>query len=248
MRVDADLLTFSCFQSEATSRVVNTLLTELDGLESRRGIYVIGATNRPDMIDPAMARPGRLDKLLYVDLPTASERVEILKTMTRKTPLAPGIEGALARVASERCEGFSGADLAALVREAATLALRSKLEQVGAFEVDDGVLTFSGLPKDLDPANRPAQADGGEAPILVDEAHFLAAAAKVNPSVSGAQRRKYEMLRNKMAGLPTKGGRKGGELGEAGVGALGEGVAGGIKDGAISAADGKAKADGSMDE
>jgi ribosome biogenesis ATPase len=240
----------SFHQSEATSRVVNTLLTELDGLESRRGIYVIGATNRPDMIDPAMARPGRLDKLLYVDLPTASERVEILKTMTRKTPLAPGMEAALARVASERCEGFSGADLAALVREAATLALRSKLEQVGAFEVDDGVLTFSGLPKDLDPANRPT-ADGAEAPILVDEAHFLAAAAKVNPSVSGAQRRKYEMLRNKMAGLPTKGGRKGGDLGEAGVGALGEGVAAtgegvGAKEGA--AVDEKAKADGPMDE
>lgn len=243
----ADIRTLALLQSEATSRVVNTLLTELDGLESRRGIYVIGATNRPDMIDPAMARPGRLDKLLYVDLPTAPERVEILKTMTRKTPLGPETPAALARIAADKCDGFSGADLAALVREAATLTLRSKLEDVGAFEVDDGVLTFSGLPKDLDPANRPTHGGGDDEPILVEERHFLAAVDKVNPSVSGAQRRKYEMLRNKMAGLPTKGGRKGGDLGEAGVGALGEGAAGDKKaeGGAVASGDDKT---GAMDE
>lgn len=224
--------------------MVNTLLTELDGLESRRGIYVIGATNRPDMIDPAMARPGRLDKLLYVDLPTGPERVEILKTMTRKTPLAPGTQEALNRIAVENCDGFSGADLAALVRESATLALRGKLESVGAFEVDDGVLTFSGLPKDLDPAN---QSSAKEDDILVGEQHFLAAVAKVNPSVSAQQRRKYESLRNKMAGLPTKGGRKGGDLGEAGVGALNESggpVGGGAKEGGEVKEE---KKDGEMD-
>ena len=66
---------------------MNTLLTELDGLDERRDVYVIAATNRPDMIDPAMCRPGRLDKLLYVDLPTAEERVEIITTLTRKLPL-----------------------------------------------------------------------------------------------------------------------------------------------------------------
>ncbi|CAJ0651237.1 5269_t:CDS:2 [Entrophospora sp. SA101] len=74
-------------KSEASARVVNTLLTELDGLENRKQVYVIAATNRPDIIDPAMIRPGRLDKLLYVELPTYSERYEILKTLTKKTPL-----------------------------------------------------------------------------------------------------------------------------------------------------------------
>ena len=59
---------FHSLQSESSARVVNTLLTELDGLDARKSVYVIAATNRPDMIDPAMCRPGRLDKLLYVDL------------------------------------------------------------------------------------------------------------------------------------------------------------------------------------
>ncbi|TFK80305.1 AAA ATPase, partial [Polyporus arcularius HHB13444] len=70
--------------SESSARVVNTLLTELNGLDARISVYVIAGTNRPDMIDPAMCRPGRLDKLLYVDLPTADERAEIVRKMTRK--------------------------------------------------------------------------------------------------------------------------------------------------------------------
>ncbi|KAJ3050626.1 hypothetical protein HK097_008392, partial [Rhizophlyctis rosea] len=74
-------------ESQSSSRLVNTLLTEMDGMSGRKQVYVIAATNRPDMIDPAMLRPGRLDKTLYVDLPNADERFEILKTLTRKTPL-----------------------------------------------------------------------------------------------------------------------------------------------------------------
>ena len=71
---------------------MNTLLTELDGLSDRRGVYVIAATNRPDMIDPAMIRPGRLDQQLFVGLPSANERFEILKTLSKKTPLNPDID------------------------------------------------------------------------------------------------------------------------------------------------------------
>ncbi|CED82363.1 Nuclear AAA ATPase (VCP subfamily) [Phaffia rhodozyma] len=198
--------------SESSARVVNTLLTELDGLDSRKGIYVIGATNRPDMIDPAMVRPGRLDKLLYIDLPTPTERAEILRTMTKKTPLSPAAEAALEPLAtSSACDGFSGADLAALVREAATLALRGKLEQAGAFEVDDGVLTFEGKHADQDPLTR--SLDGGasgeeEETIWVEPEHFVRAAEKVTPSVSIAQRKKYQALRNKFSGLPVKGKRE----------------------------------------
>jgi ribosome biogenesis ATPase len=62
-------------------------LTELDGLDARKSVYVVAATNRPDMIDPAMVRPGRLDKLLYVDLPAAQERGEIIRTLLRGVPL-----------------------------------------------------------------------------------------------------------------------------------------------------------------
>lgn len=65
------------------SRVVNQLLTEMDGIESRRGVFLMAATNRPDIIDPAVLRPGRLDKILHVGFPTAEDRVDILRALTK---------------------------------------------------------------------------------------------------------------------------------------------------------------------
>jgi ribosome biogenesis ATPase len=177
-------------QSESSARVVNTLLTELDGLDSRKAVYVIGATNRPDMIDPAMVRPGRLDKLLYVDLPSPSERVDILRTHTSRTPIDEvSWSGISSIVTSDKCDGFSGADIAALVREAATLALRSALEIVGAFESDTSDTIR----------------DTRDVRVTVD--HFEKAAIKTLPSVSREQRLKYERMRDKYAGVPTKGRR-----------------------------------------
>ncbi|RSH86932.1 hypothetical protein EHS25_003419 [Saitozyma podzolica] len=156
--------------SEASARVVNTLLTELDGLDSRRAVYVIGATNRPDMIDPAMVRPGRLDKLLYVDLPSPRERLEILKTHTKRTPIdASSWEGISSIVTGEKCDGFSGADMAALVREAATLALRAALERVGAFE-NDATMQQEGEVREESEK------------VRVTEEHFEVAAKKTQPS------------------------------------------------------------------
>jgi ribosome biogenesis ATPase len=107
--------------SESSARVVNTLLTELDGLSNREGIYVIGATNRPDIIDAAMLRPGRLETLLFVDLPGQEERVEILRTLSRHLdiPFSPEIAD-IAR----GCEGFSGADLESLLRRAGYAAIK----------------------------------------------------------------------------------------------------------------------------
>ena len=107
--------------SESSARVVNTLLTELDGLSNRQGIYVIAATNRPDIIDPAMLRPGRLETLLFVDLPGEDERVEILQTMSRnlKVPFTEDI----AQVA-RKCHNFSGADLESLLRRAGYAAIK----------------------------------------------------------------------------------------------------------------------------
>ena len=81
----------------SSERVVNQLLTEMDGLEPRLSVFIIAATNRPDLIDPAMLRPGRLDKLLYVPLPEKTERAEILKTITAQMPLAVGGRGAHTR-------------------------------------------------------------------------------------------------------------------------------------------------------
>lgn len=117
--------------SEASSKVVNTLLTELDGLSSRAGIYVVAATNRPDMIDPAMLRPGRLGTSVFIDLPTPDERVEILKALYRKalrsaTPEeVEGLEGVARDV---RCTGYSGADLGNLHQAAAVAALKREME------------------------------------------------------------------------------------------------------------------------
>lgn len=107
--------------SESSARVVNTLLTELDGLSNRQGIYVIAATNRPDIIDPAMLRPGRLETLLFVDLPCEEERVEILRTLSRHLSIV--FDNALAEVA-RKCEGFSGADLESLLRRAGYSAIK----------------------------------------------------------------------------------------------------------------------------
>lgn len=107
--------------SESSARVVNTLLTELDGLSNREGIYVIAATNRPDIIDPAMLRPGRLETLLFVDLPKEEERVEILHTLSRNFQIP--FSDAIADVA-RGCDGFSGADLENLLRRAGYAAIK----------------------------------------------------------------------------------------------------------------------------
>lgn len=112
-------------QSEASTRVVNTLLTELDGLSAREGIYVIAATNRPDMIDDAMLRPGRLETMLFVGLPGPSERAEILKALIKRTP----INDKYAEF-GRCCENYSGADLGSLLRQAGQNALRRKSSEV----------------------------------------------------------------------------------------------------------------------
>lgn len=89
--------------SGVSERMVNMLLTEMDGLEDRKQVFVIAATNRPDIIDPAMLRPGRLDQLLLVPLPTEDDRLDILRTITKKTPLAEDVD--LEKIARDkRCE------------------------------------------------------------------------------------------------------------------------------------------------
>jgi ribosome biogenesis ATPase len=113
--------------TDAGVRVVNALLTELDGAQDRSGIYVMGTTNRPDMIDAAMLRPGRLSVRLFVDLPTPEERVDILRAIY-KTAHANASEAELARLPAvaldPRCKDFSGADLGGLHIKAAEAALR----------------------------------------------------------------------------------------------------------------------------
>ncbi|MFI5958445.1 AAA family ATPase [Cryptosporangium sp. NPDC051539] len=108
-----------------TDRVVAALLTELDGVEGLRNVVVVGATNRPDMVDPALLRPGRLERLVFVPPPDADARADILRAAARKVPLTPEID--LNAVAGE-LDGFSSADCAALVREAALAAMRESMD------------------------------------------------------------------------------------------------------------------------
>ncbi|NXI78870.1 NVL protein, partial [Rhipidura dahli] len=113
----------------ASVRVVNQLLTEMDGLENRQQVFIMAATNRPDIIDPAILRPGRLDKTLYVGLPPPEDRLAILKTITKdgtRPPLDSDVS--LEEIAySQRCDCYTGADLSALVREASICALRQEM-------------------------------------------------------------------------------------------------------------------------
>jgi transitional endoplasmic reticulum ATPase len=110
--------------SHVTESVVNQLLTSIDGLESMEGVVVIGATNRPDIIDPGLLRPGRFDRLLLIPAPDSVSRLEILKIHTKDMPLAKDVS--LDEIA-EKTVGFSGADIDALCREAAMTALRDDI-------------------------------------------------------------------------------------------------------------------------
>jgi transitional endoplasmic reticulum ATPase len=107
--------------NNVSERVVNQLLTELDGLEEMGDVMVIGATNRPDMIDPALIRSGRFDRLVMIGEPDEEGREEILKIHTRDSPLAPDVS---LREIAEITDGYVGSDLESIAREAAIEALR----------------------------------------------------------------------------------------------------------------------------
>ena len=112
-------------EPQVTERVVNTILAEMDGLEELQSVVVIGATNRPNLVDPALLRPGRFDELVYVGVPDAAGRRRILGIQTGKMPLAEDVD--LDRVA-ERTDRFTGADLEDVVRRAGLVALRRSTE------------------------------------------------------------------------------------------------------------------------
>jgi transitional endoplasmic reticulum ATPase len=118
-----------------TERVISQMLTEMDGLEDLKGVVVIGATNRPDIIDEALLRPGRFDRILEVPVPDKEARKQILQIHTRKKPLASDVD--LDKVV-EMTDGMTGADIAALVNAAAMTAIKehvTKKKDNGELEV-----------------------------------------------------------------------------------------------------------------
>ncbi|MGI0079229.1 MAG: CDC48 family AAA ATPase, partial [Nitrososphaerales archaeon] len=118
--------------SQVTERVISQILTELDGLEELRDVVIIGATNRPDMIDPALLRPGRFDKLLYVPTPSLEARKEILSIHLKGKPLKKDIS--ISGLAAST-EGYSGADIQSVVDTAAMLAIREYIDKYKGSDV-----------------------------------------------------------------------------------------------------------------
>ena len=112
--------------NNVTERVLNQLLAEMDGIESLKNVIVIGATNRPDMLDPALLRPGRFDRIVYVAVPDKEGRLQILNIHAKNMPIK-NKEKVVADMA-EKTEGYTGADIEGLCREAAMLALREDIE------------------------------------------------------------------------------------------------------------------------
>ncbi|WP_405134400.1 AAA family ATPase [Nocardia sp. NBC_01388] len=119
--------------SGVADRVVAALLTELDGVEPLRDVVVVGATNRPELIDPALTRPGRLERLVFVPPPDAAARTEILRTAAKSVPLAKEVD--LRRLAKD-LDGYSAADCAALLRESALAAMRRDMEAADVTAAD----------------------------------------------------------------------------------------------------------------
>lgn len=139
-----------------TDRVVNQFLTELDGVEVLTGVFVFAATSRPDLLDAALLRPGRLDRLLFCDFPSWRERVEILTVLSRKLPLASDIDlDAIAQMT----EGFSGADLQALLSDAQLAAVHEFLGSADSDESGKMPVITDTLLKSITSKARPSVSD-----------------------------------------------------------------------------------------
>jgi transitional endoplasmic reticulum ATPase len=110
----------------AADRVMNQLLTEMDGVGAKKNVFIIGATNRPDIIDTALMRPGRLDQLIYIPMPDYESRLSILRSILRKSPIAKEVD--LPYLASQT-DKFTGADLTEICQSACKLAIREEIER-----------------------------------------------------------------------------------------------------------------------
>jgi transitional endoplasmic reticulum ATPase len=161
--------------SGVTERIVNQLLAEMDGIVPLNKVVVIAATNRPDILDPALLRPGRFDRLIYVPPPDKGARVEILKVHTRSVPLAEDVS--LEEIA-EKTEGYTGADLAALVREATLRAIREQMTDCMK-KADESCKKFDTECKD----KVIKECMNGKG-VLVEKKHFEFALKKAKPSVT----------------------------------------------------------------
>jgi len=161
----------------AADRVLNQLLTEMDGMNAKKTVFIIGATNRPDIIDSALLRPGRLDQLIYIPLPDEPSRLSIFKANLRKSPIAADVDmDTLARFTN----GFSGADITEICQRACKYAIRESIEQ--------------DIEREKRRADNPDSMEEDEADPVpeITKAHFEEAMKYARRSVSDADIRKYQ--------------------------------------------------------
>eukprot|EP00178_Gracilaria_changii_P003619 TRINITY_DN1540_c0_g1_i1.p1 TRINITY_DN1540_c0_g1~~TRINITY_DN1540_c0_g1_i1.p1 ORF type:complete len:878 (+),score=184.91 TRINITY_DN1540_c0_g1_i1:351-2636(+) len=167
----------------AGDRVINQILTEIDGVGVKKNVFVIGATNRPDILDPAIMRPGRLDQLIYIPLPDEESRVQIFQAALKRSPVAEDVSlEALAKA----LEGYSGADITEICQRACKLAIREAIQKEQEAEKRRA-------------DNPEAMDEEEEDPVpFITRAHFEEAMKYARRSVTDADVRKYEMFAQKL--------------------------------------------------
>eukprot|EP00520_Triparma_pacifica_P005897 CAMPEP_0118645306 /NCGR_PEP_ID=MMETSP0785-20121206/7428_1 /TAXON_ID=91992 /ORGANISM="Bolidomonas pacifica, Strain CCMP 1866" /LENGTH=872 /DNA_ID=CAMNT_0006537175 /DNA_START=1 /DNA_END=2616 /DNA_ORIENTATION=+ len=198
--------------SDTSDRVINQILSEIDGIGGGKTLFIIGATNRPDILDPGLMRPGRLDQLIYIPLPDHASREAIFKAALRKSPIQPDITfSKLADVT----EGFSGADITEICQRAAKFAIKDSIVQ--------------GIERDRKVKNGDItqdEADGMPDPVpFITKRHFEMSMSKARRSVTPEVIKQYTDFRNKIKqefkGSEDKEGAEGGEGGESLTGSAG---------------------------
>ncbi|KAJ3176905.1 AAA ATPase cdc48 [Gaertneriomyces sp. JEL0708] len=166
----------------AGDRVLNQILTEMDGMNAKKNVFVIGATNRPDQIDPALLRPGRLDQLIYIPLPDDKSRLQILKATLRKSPISRAVD---LEFMAKMTNGFSGADLTEICQRACKLAIRESI---------DKDIQRERARKEAEERGEELMEDDEDPVPEITRAHFEEAMRYARRSVSDNDIRKYEMF------------------------------------------------------
>ena len=181
-----------------TDRMINQLLTELDGVGAKKDVFVIGATNRPDIIDPALMRPGRLDQLIYIPMPDAASRIKILEASLRKSNISPDVS---INEMANNLAGYSGADLAGICQTAAKLAIREAVESSMAIKRDVMVLSDEAAARgeEFDVEAAVAEREATLPALCIEKRHFDYAISNARKSVSEADLQKYESYRTALA-------------------------------------------------
>jgi len=211
----------------AGDRVINQILTEMDGMNAKKNVFVIGATNRPDQIDSAILRPGRLDQLIYIPLPDEVSRLSILTATLKKSPVSKNVS--LSYLA-KHTHGFSGADLAEICQRAAKLAIRQSIEfDIKQQREREERRAAAGDDNKMEEDAAPEEDGVDEVPEITVE-HFEEAMRFARRSVSDQDIRRYEMFAQNLQQSRSFGSSfrfPGGEGGDAAAGGATGGAGGG---------------------